>query len=131
MTNLDKSSGGRNLHCRDAFFVSAPPEPPEFLGSWNWREPAPGETLRAWTERKARQIDELVALGWTWVQIGLEVRILHAPHLGRDFDGRKGVITALGGLTFPDYVFVRLVTDLPDDDPKALMIGLESLEPFI
>jgi hypothetical protein len=131
MKNLDKSSGKSSPHCRDAFITSAPPAPPEFLGSWNWRDPAPGETLHAWTARKARQMDELVTLGRRWVQIGHKVRILHAPHLGRDLDGRQGVITALGGLTFPDYVFVRLATDSLDDDPKAPMIGLESLEPII
>lgn len=104
------------------------PEPPAFLGTWHWREPAPGETLRAWTARTDRQMDELIARSLPWRKIGQTVRLVHAPHLGSAFDGRRGTITALGGKTFPDYVFVRLhPADGERDAP--LMIGLESLKP--
>lgn len=103
-----------------------PPQPPAFLGSWTWREPAPGETLRAWTTRRARQMDELIARSLPGRHVGQKVRIRHAPQLGASFDGMCGTIAALGGQTFPDYVFVRLEGD---DEPH--MIGLESLEPCI
>lgn len=100
------------------------PQPPAFLGSWSWREPAPGETLRAWTARRARQMDELIARSLPWRQIGQKVQIRHAPHLGPGCDGMYGSIAALGGETFPDYVFVRL-----EGDDRPHMIGLESLDP--
>jgi hypothetical protein len=82
-------------------------------------------------ERKARLADELVAYSRIWLRVGRRVRILHAPHLGRGFDGRYGIITSAGGETFPDYAFVCLTSDQSDEDHKPHMIGLESLEPLI
>jgi len=96
-------ASGRALSFGPApFHAGPPPEPPEFLGSWDWREPIRGETIRAWMERKARLADELVAHSRIWLRVGRKVRILHAPHLGEAFDGRYGIITSPGGETFPD-----------------------------
>lgn len=104
------------------------PPPPDFLGSWRWRDPAPGETLRAWISRQDRQKAELKARSSHWLRKGRKVRVIHDP-FPTGLGGRAGLIVTLCGEEFADYVYVRLTPIEGESEAPIHMIGLECLEP--
>jgi len=107
-----------------------PPEPPEFLGTWRWRQPDPLETTGAWLERTARQRAEIVAAASDWLRVGQAVKIHLDPQVGGgDVAGRVGTIFRVCSLTFDDYVYVHFTAAGREKMARIRMLPLEIVFP--
>ncbi|WP_034998837.1 hypothetical protein [Beijerinckia mobilis] len=119
---------------RETGLPSLPPAlPPElsFLGSWSWRDPQPGETIRQWVSRQDLLRAELEARAANWCRPGQRVRILHEPSL-RSIGGRlrTGTIIRPGTHPFADYVRVELDLTGRQTSRRIRFLALETIEPL-
>lgn len=108
----------------------SPPEPPEFLGTWRWRQPGPLERTEAWLERSRRQREAVIEAAANWLRLGQRVRVHLDPRVGGgDVSGCAGTIHRLCSPVFADYVYVHFAPRGREKRPRVRMLPLEILEP--
>ena len=107
-----------------------PPEAPEFLGTWRWRQPDPLETTEAWLDRTARQRAEVVAAVSNWLRAGQAVKVHLDPRVGGgSVAGRIGTIYRLCSPVFSDFVYVHFAATGRQKLPRIRLLPLEILTP--
>lgn len=109
--------------------AESPSEPPRFLGSWQWRQPAALERTTDWLDRTRRQREQLVATASGWLQLGQAVRVNRDPRVGGDMAGRTGAVHRLCGAAFADFTYVRFEPQGREKVERVRMLPLEILEP--
>ena len=104
---------------------------PDFLGTWNWRSRARGESVAAWAARVEAQEAEVKRRAAAWLLKGQKVRVNHDPFpLGHSLTDRIGVIHGRCRQCFSDYVYVRFEPAEGETESKVRMLGLECLAPI-
>ena len=125
--NTDRGSQPRQ---NGATRAGLPPEPPEFLGTWRWRQPDPFETTEAWFERTKRQRAEVIARASTWLRIGQRVKVHYDTRIrGGDVAGRIGTIYRLCNPLFADFVYVHFASTPQQPIPCLRRLPFEILTP--
>lgn len=121
-----KTDRGGQPRQNGATRAGLPPEPPEFLGTWRWRQPDPLETTEAWFERTKRQRAEVIARASTWVRIGQRVKVHTDTRIrGGDVAGRIGTIYRLCNPLFADFVYVHFASTPQQPIPCLRRLPLE------
>jgi len=106
------------------------PEPPDFLGTWRWRQPDPKETTEAWFERTERQRTILIDRAKSWLVTGRQVTVNLDPRTGGgDVAGRTGTIFRLGDPAVADFICVHFRTLGREKRPRVRLLPLEILTP--
>ncbi len=111
--------------------IRASTEPPDFLGSWRWRLPAPFERTEDWKARVAQQCEALARHTASWLRPGQPVQINPDPRAGGgDVSGRMGTIHRLCSPVFADYVYVTFAPQGREKLSRTRLLTLESLTPI-
>ena len=106
-------------------------EAPDFLGTWNWRSRARGETVSAWANRVETQEAEVKSRAAAWLLKGQKVRVIHDPFpIGQSLTHSGGAIHGRCRKCFSDYVYVRFDVADGETESKVRMLGLECLAPI-
>ena len=121
---------GRRPRDNGANPTSTPPEPPEFLGTWRWRQAGPLETTEAWFERTKQQRAEVVARASTWLCIGRTVKVHLDARYGGDVAGRTGTIYRLCSLFLADFTNVHFPATPKHALIRVRLLPLEILTPI-
>lgn len=107
------------------------PEPPEFLGTWRWRQPDPLETTEAWLERTARQRAVVMANSEGWHRVGQKVKVHVDPRIGGgDVAGRRGTTFQLCSPVFAGFIYVHFAATTREKVPSVRLLPLEILTPI-
>ena len=110
--------------------LGPPPQPPAFLGNWQWRQPDPLESTSDWLDRTDRQRAQIIAAASTWLQVGQAVRVNRDPRAGGgDVSGRTGTVHRLCSPVFADYAQVSFPPRGREKVARLRMLPLEILEP--
>ncbi|ACB97284.1 hypothetical protein [Beijerinckia indica] len=130
MSAVKKPLDRGQSHKRDILPLPLPPAP-QYLGTWSWRDPQPGETIRQWRDRADRLRAELEGRAANWCAPGQRVRIVHDPRTFEPWiEERIGTIIKRCGEPFTDYA--RVAIDLIGRETKVRLhlLPLETIEPF-
>ena len=105
-------------------------QPPDFLGTWQWRQPARFESVEDWPARTRRQREMILAGAASWLGLGKRVRMHPDPRLGgADIAGRIGTIHRICSSVFADYAVVHVPPTGRQKVARTRMLPLEILEP--
>lgn len=108
------------------------PEPPDVLGTWQWRQPGPSERNEDWQARTARQRQAILDAAAGWLRVGQAVKVHHDARIGGgDVAGRIGTIHRFCSPAFPDYASVQFPPRGRERNPRFRMLPLEILEPVV
>ena len=106
------------------------PAPPDYLGTWRWRQPGAYERLEDWLARTKQQRELVQKQASNWLRVGQQVKVHADARLGGgDIAGRVGTIHRLCGPVFADYVAVFVPPKGRETVPRVRMLPLEIIEP--
>lgn len=126
-----KIAWGASTRRETAVSAGPPPEPPEFLGTWQWRLPARFERTEDWMARVARQREAVVGAAANWLRVGQRVRVHQDARAGGgDVCGRIGTIHRVCSPVFADHTYVHFAPQGREKVPRVRMLTLEILEPI-
>ena len=124
-----KTAWGHRPRASGATPIERPSKPPDFLGTWRWRQAGALETTEAWFERTERQRAEVVARASTWLCIGQTVKVNLDAQYGGDVAGRIGTIYRLCSPFFADFTNVHFPATPQHTVIRVRLLPLEILTP--
>ena len=126
-----KIAWGAGTRRETALPAGLPSEPPEFLGTWQWRLPARLERTEDWKARVERQRELVVSAAANWLRPGQRVRVHQDARAGGgNVCGRTGTIHRLCSPVFADHAYVHFAPQGREKVPRVRLLTLEILEPI-